>query len=234
MSLTHGPRFIVDGLTWYVDAANPKSYPGTGTTWYDMGSDSADGTLTGGISLVDNAMQFTLNSDHVSFTDVSKLDFGSSNFTLSGWGMIDAAVSGYRGTLMSKWNNGGSPGTNEWLLGFGGTTSARIPRFTIEVGTTSYSAVGTTDAVIGDWYNIVGVRNGNTIYLYLQGELIDSIAVSGTINNISGREVNLGWFEGVSNPGFKGSISMVSAHNRALSAAEIKQNFDAHKGRYGL
>ena len=48
MGLAHSPSIITDGLELCFDAANTKSYPGSGTTWTDMGSKGIDGTLTNG------------------------------------------------------------------------------------------------------------------------------------------------------------------------------------------
>ena len=36
MAFFHSPKLVTDGLVMYVDAANPRSYPGTGSTWYDL------------------------------------------------------------------------------------------------------------------------------------------------------------------------------------------------------
>ena len=44
----YGSNIVTDGLVFCVDAANPRSYPGTGTTWYDVsaGGNGIDGTLS--------------------------------------------------------------------------------------------------------------------------------------------------------------------------------------------
>ena len=46
MSLSHNPRIVTSGLVMLLDAANPKSYPGTGTTWSDLSGNGNNGTLT--------------------------------------------------------------------------------------------------------------------------------------------------------------------------------------------
>ena len=45
MSLSHSPKIVTDGLVFCLDAANPRSYPKSGTTWSDL-KGSIDGTLT--------------------------------------------------------------------------------------------------------------------------------------------------------------------------------------------
>ena len=47
MAFNYSPKIVTDGLVFAVDAANKKSYPGSGTTWTDLAG-SNDGTLTNG------------------------------------------------------------------------------------------------------------------------------------------------------------------------------------------
>ena len=45
MAINAGPKIVEDGLIFYLDAANPRSYDGAGTTWTDLTTDKANGTL---------------------------------------------------------------------------------------------------------------------------------------------------------------------------------------------
>lgn len=47
MALGHSPQIVRDGLVLYLDAANPKSYSGSGTTWYDLTGNNNNATLNG-------------------------------------------------------------------------------------------------------------------------------------------------------------------------------------------
>ncbi len=75
MSLHHSPRIVTDGLVLYLDAANPKSYPGTGTSWYDLSGNGNNGTLVNGIGYDSN------NRGSMVFDGVD--DFISINYTNS-------------------------------------------------------------------------------------------------------------------------------------------------------
>ena len=44
MALAHSPKIVTDGLVLCLDAGNPKSYPGSGTTWYDLSGNGNNGT----------------------------------------------------------------------------------------------------------------------------------------------------------------------------------------------
>ena len=48
MAFRYSPKIVTDGLVLSVDAANKKSYPGSGTTWYDLSGNAINGTLTNG------------------------------------------------------------------------------------------------------------------------------------------------------------------------------------------
>ena len=61
MSLAHSPSIVMNGLILCLDAANPKSYPGTGTTWYDLSGNGAHGTVNGTVSFVSGDSQSYFN-----------------------------------------------------------------------------------------------------------------------------------------------------------------------------
>ena len=64
MALAHSPKIVTDGLVLCLDAANPKSYPGSGTTWTDLSGNGNNGTLVNGASYnsVNNGV-FVLDAD---------------------------------------------------------------------------------------------------------------------------------------------------------------------------
>jgi hypothetical protein len=49
MALSHSPKIITDGLVLCLDAGNPKSYPGSGTTWTDLSGNGNNGSLENGV-----------------------------------------------------------------------------------------------------------------------------------------------------------------------------------------
>ena len=79
----HG--IVTDGLKLWLDASNPASYPGSGTTWYDLSGNSDNATLYGPILFEDNALKFngTNNSTYVMTT--LKSNYIISDFTFSIW-----------------------------------------------------------------------------------------------------------------------------------------------------
>ena len=71
MSLSRGPKIVTNGLVLYLDAANKKSYPGSGTTWTDLSGNNNTGTLTNGPTFDSNnggSIVFDGTNDYVSNT----------------------------------------------------------------------------------------------------------------------------------------------------------------------
>jgi hypothetical protein len=85
MGLGHSPSIVRDGLVLYLDAANPKSYPGSGTTWFDlMGSNN--GTFINGATHNSNNLGGVLLDgvdDYVSLSNPQTLNPGSNSFTVN-------------------------------------------------------------------------------------------------------------------------------------------------------
>ena len=85
---------------------------------------------------------------------------------------------------------------------------------------------------LGLWYKLDFVRNGNTIYFYLNGIFSQSISFTADIQPSS--NILIGSSQHAGNQYFNGNISQFLIYNRALSASEVLQNYNAIKGRYGL
>lgn len=237
-----GPNVFSNSLIGFWDAANSTSYPGSGSTWYDLTENGNHATLGGAVAYSSDdlgKMSFGNAGDVVTFPDVSLFDFGANNFTVGGWfylaGSWDTTNGGRRGHFLTKWNTGAQDGTNEWFLGVAGGQTQRYPTFTIEGGTTSYQIQTASNISVPAWYHFVGVRETNTTKLYINGELEGSRDVTGvTVNTVAARQMKLGVIDGTSNAGFYRDIPLVYVFNRDLSGGEVKQLFNAHRGRYGI
>src|SRR4030067_286966 len=109
-------------------------------------------------------------------------------------------ASNYESIVISKWNTGGSAGTNEWTLGMNWhvTGTDWYPGFAVEIGKTTYSVTHTTQGNANEELFVAGVRQGTKIYIYrslpVSKSLVSNSAVcgSGSINNVAGRVGTLG------------------------------------------
>jgi hypothetical protein len=218
MGINYNPRIVTDGLVLALDAGNIKSYPGSGTNWTDLIGSGNNGTLTNGPTYTNTSggsIVFDGTNDNVSI-GTNGFSFGSSPGTLSAWAATRDRTSAR--TIVSY----GSSVTNQArFLGVGQSN------FYFSGYGTSISASGiSTDT----WFNLVGVYDGTNASMYVNGALVAGPTDRSSWNTIVG---NAGIGKNVSNNEYwSGDVAQVSIYNRALSAAEIQQNYNALKGRY--
>ena len=238
MALSHSPKIVTDGLVLCLDAGNPKSYPGSGTTWTDLSGNGNNGTLTNGptySSANGGSVSFDGSDDYISMpfetilNDCSieiwfkatstrsyqyllsignEVDY-SYSFSLD---INDPDSSGFAQTMWVFWNSGGSP----------------------------YSVIPKT-GTYGDWNDstwrhYVFTRSSTTNH-YMNGSLVTNVSRSGDqttqFGNGSGYKLKIG-VSHVNWAYFPGNISSVKIYNRALTAAEVQQNFNATRSRYSI
>ncbi len=216
-------RIITDGLVLCLDAANPKSYGGSGTTWTDLSGRGNTGTLVNGVgysSANKGSLVFDGVDDDVSITSYQLSTSNSSDpYTLSAW--INRTGITTVGGIITQYSNGSSANR----FGFRENNSKLSWwKGGIDI------AVSASNIPTNVWKYVVGVKRvDNSVSIYL-----DSIEVGTGTDNLyfENATLKIGRF-GIVAP-FNGNISQVSIYNRALSAAEIKQNYNATKSRYGL
>ena len=246
MSLSHSPKIVTDGLVLCLDAANPRSYPKSGTTWSDL-TGSENGTLTNMDAAnfsSDNRgiLSFDGSNEIVSFSDKDKYSFGDYNsdypFTLETFFNCSNVSSGafFKG-LIGK-DNGSS---REWaLLIVSGTSKVRV--FIKNRGGGDQQSIDTTSTISNNtWYHAVATYDGSGgssaytgLKLYINGVFESPtstfaqgyVAMSNTSANLT-----VGNYFGSSNY-FNGKIATTRIYNRALTADEVRQNYNATKRRF--
>lgn len=216
MSLGHGASIVRNGLMLHLDAINSKSYPGSGTTWYDLSKNSNNSTLLNGAALGSGAnwMSFDGTNDYV--------DTGMTAATL---GMYDAP---YTAEAVFR-----IPNLSGDKMVFGTPTTATrlgmhhgVRNSTFYFGHYGADAAGGT-AQINTWYHVCWVWSANVASIYVNSTLVASAAAASFLGTDN---IRIGSSWGV----FTGDIAIAKIYNRALSSIEIKQNFEALRGRYGI
>mgnify|MGYP001185371486 CR=1 FL=1 len=220
MGLTHSPRIVTDGLVLCVDAANARSYPGTGTTWTDLKGGN-NGTLTNGPTFSgDNrgSLVFDGTDDLVnlstSFLDVS----ANQGLTISVW-IKTTDSSGNIFTYVLS-------GTSDFFF----TVDSNALKFELTTysgkSVTQTTATGTSNIADGDWHLLVGTRDSTGVFrVYVDGVLEDTSSSSPQSGALSANTSSL-----CSN--LASNCSLFCAYDRELTADEIRQNYLATKGRY--
>ena len=237
MAFNYSPKIVTDGLVLYLDAANPRSYASSSTSWLDLSRGENNGGLVNGPtfnSANGGSIVFDGVDDYVLTSVVSLNSFG---FTMNMWFKFQTS-SGIR-----------------FLLDFQGATPNN--RVAIYMDTSNKLILDDRDGPIvpgGDisaiqsnstispnvWINLTATINrnlgaGNEDNFFINGTPIASSYLYS--DNLNTAYVSNPFYIGnVSGSGFpyKGDIASTQIYNRALSAQEILQNYNALKGRYGL
>ena len=237
MGVYGGPEVAEDGLVLCLDAGNPKSYPGSGTTWTDLSGNNNHGTLVNGVSYTENnrgALVFDGSNDYIS-TQNYDLDFGTQSFSLCALVNSNSISSAQK--IINKGQSTSFPsGTVGYSIRFFNSAA----RFSVWDGT-NLANISSSTLQSNTWYHIVGVCNRTTgsSDLYINGLLINSANIQ-SLGSISIPEAeltigNLGRGSyGVDNEFFNGKLSNVQIYNKILTSQEVQQNFNALRGRFGI
>jgi len=228
MGTSYNANIVTDGLVLCLDAANPRSYPGSGTTWYDLSGNGHNGTLVNGVGFNSGergSMTFDGTNDRINFATSPKFDFGTGNFTIEIWYNIQ-----YHTTYHHFWTFG-----NQYHLAFkvnrpnSGDTTIYV--YAGNNGPSSFGTISAT-ATLNTWQMANLVRDGDNASIYVDAD--NKGTKTGWLNADIDGSTNagaIGW--GWSSEYTKGNIAQVKIFNKALSSDEITQNYNATRGRYG-
>jgi len=233
MGIRRGPNIVRDGLVFAVDAANPTSYPGSGTIWKDQTVNQNNGTLTNGPTFDSGnggSIVFDGSNDYVDCGNIDDIK-NASQVSISIWTYIDDIS--FRILLGQNLISG----TDQFQLYYWNANTLYIWIKSGNVGTVSY--VNTSSIVnINQWYNFTLVfdgtlTNNDRAKLYLNGgnDIITNRGTMPTTFTNSSESFLIG--RGL-NGYFDGRMSNTQIYNRALSTEEVTQNYNALKGRFGL
>ena len=223
-------KIVTDGLVLCLDAADQTSYPTTGTTWFDLAG-SNNGTLTNGPTFNSSNggnIVFDGTNDYVNLTTATNLGISnvSTSFTISTWFKTSGPGEYY---LFDNYD--GSPQD----------ISFRVDNGKFEVYLMGSNGVGFNAVQFGSgynngiWTNFTLIWNGSdTIIPYANGINIGSSTQSGMMGNFDSDSAFQIGARPTLTSYFLGSIAATRIYNRALSAQEVLQNYNAQKGRFGL
>jgi hypothetical protein len=220
-----GQNIVTNGLVLNLDSANKDSYPGTGTTWYDLSGNGNNATVEsnvsfnssygGGLTTLNNAINAnqsiygTFNLSSANYTwEIWYTNNGSQGGDASGFGVTDAS-----GVSSNGFRANSNSSVQQWV---GGSLT-----------------VGQTISTANTPKQVVLRRSGTTFNSFSNGVLIDTDTAASTSATFVNYSMNCSGCT-ASNNGWNGTYYIVRMYNRALSDAEILQNYNAQKIRFGL
>lgn len=218
MGLNHSPSIVRDGLVLHLDAANKKSYPGTGSTWNDLSGNGSNSTLVNG------AVFNSSNAGSIVFDGVD--DYVSTNFIGSSSSFSCEVF--LKPTNVSK---------DQMYAGYS-SIAAFYFRILGSRAFTSISANGqrtlthSQTLLNNNYYHIVSIYNGVELKIYVNNSLTSGTAINQPLFGSGITRIGR-WLDG-DQRSFVGNIYAFKFYNRELSATEVKQNFDALRGRFGI
>jgi hypothetical protein len=243
MAFSYSPKIVTDGLVLYLDAANSYSYVSGSLKWNDLSRSQTSGSLqnspgynsgNGGSIVFDGVDDYVLNSTLTPLI--------TNQLTISVW--FFATDVSTDNMIVSSEN---STTTNSRFILFQDKVafiSGRVNTYTFIPGDSTTGNIrmefASNSEVLNQWVNITGTFIANSatgLRGYKNGiEDPNSPINASTVNPLS---YNGPLYIGTRNPDsnqryFDGRIGIVQVYNRALSASEILQNYNAQKSRFGL
>ena len=221
-NIDYGP-IITDGLVLNVDAGFTPSYPTIGTTWYDVSSGGNNGTLTNGATFnsVDGGSIVFDGVDDEVVLPINSI-FNTPSVTFEVWANLQEIND--RHILYVNWTaNALEVNSDRSVVMFNYSNTAG------QVGSQTTSGAINWNV----WTHFVGTYDDSsqTLRTYINGVLLATrTSTPSTVYSVYVHKISGTNFGGE----VKGKISITRHYNRALSASEILQNYNALKGRYGL
>jgi hypothetical protein len=238
MAHFHSPRIVTDGLVLALDAANTKSYPGSGTTWFDRSGNGNNGTLVNGPTFSSG------NGGSISFDGIN--DQGS----------LPTLSSTSNGFSISLWINSGrwalpecpcanTSGIVDWSTDYWNyaaiVANTGGPYFVIynQSASPTGATVGFGVSTINTWFHLTatfGPSPGGTLRTYTNGVFYGSNGLPGLGGEftVTAAPSICAYNRHCGNCYLDANVSQVQIYNRALTASEVLQNYNATKGRFGL
>ena len=229
-------KIVTDSLFFCTDAANTKSYSGSGTTWSDISGKGFTGTLTNmtasnHTSGVSGYFTFDGTNESVSFSGSAKVSIPP--LTISAWIKRDGNQDSWASPITGRQT---SPSSH--CFNFNVYNNDEL-RHNWENQSASWNYDASITIPNNEWVMcaVSVTSSAATLYMFkLDGTISSATNTtthnSGTFPYDAAGEFNIGQDNNGGSRYFDGDVSMGLVYSRALSQTELKQNFDATKHRY--
>ena len=211
--------YVTDGLIYHLDASNPTSYSGSGSTiWSDLSSSYAHGKLYSGAAFTSEnggGISFDGTDDYFT-TDTATAFNGLTTMSAEITFKLTGSISGYKHIINKPLNtNGGT-----WALYPGSFTNKLTWYLNADGNSMSYS-----DVVVNKTYHYAMTYDLLSVKTFVNGTLVSSVPYTSSLSYDNAKPVNIGRFDTTNYLGPNVNVYNVKVYSRALSSTEIKQNY---------
>lgn len=219
-----GNGIVTSGLVLCLDAANPRSYVSGSTEWSDLTSNRNNSTLNNGPTFSNangGILVFDGTDDYAEIQHNSLLN-PSLSMTLSAW--INIKVFESNMAICGKGTQ--TPGSGGFDFRINTNSQLNLVKYFITDQTVNIPTL-----IVNTWYNISAVQSSTRVDYYINGNSV------GFYSNSSAYQTNNTTFKIALDRTtiyMRADIPQIAFYNRALSAAEILQNYNSTKARFGL
>lgn len=221
-----GPNTITNGLVFAFDPMNRNSYR-TGTACYDLTGNSTTGEAVNSPTFNAAGYFSFVTDDYIRFTNSTALD--NQTFTVEVW------VRTNNTTQNGFWFEKGEVNTQYSLFQEGTAIRCRVNIS----GTGIINTISPTTATYmntTNWYQVAFTFTSGSQVCYINGDVAGTGTTSGTVStNAGGMSIGAyGGYTGAKGYYYNGDQSITRVYNRVLTQEEVKQNFNAHRRRFGV
>ena len=217
---------VQQGLVLNLDAGNPYSYAGAGTTIYDVSPTALSWTINNATYNSSDPKYFSYNGSNSWLQSSTSAAYDSQTITMECWCYPNTLSQ--EGFLFEK----GSVNTQYSM--FLSLTAFYFRTIGGTINNQDLTFASSTYLTANVWNHITCTYNGSIKIIYVNGVQVASVAASGTLNTGQINQYIGKYGDAGNNYPFNGRIAESRVYNIALSAAQVLQNYNATKGRFGL
>lgn len=229
MGIQRGPKIVTSGLVLALDAANKNSYVSGSKNVFDLAGTSVTGSLKNGVGFSNtNVGNFVFDGTN-DFVNCGTGLSQAGSFTISAWFKRNGTGTG----IICSRTEGPATYKQNYVLFVSSSNAVGFSQ-----SSDSYKRImSTTSTANNTWYEVTGTYDTttNTMRLYVNGVSENSTTLVTDPPTDGSQYFLLGASDGTSPANWlKGSVASVKLYNRLLSAAEVLQNYNATRARFGL
>jgi hypothetical protein len=262
MGFKFGGQSALNDLALYLDASNPISYPGSGNVWFDISGRSNHFNLQGSPTISGSALTFNTipgSNQYATANNTTIGDFGTGSFTIEYVANFPTTHPPNFSAILSNnhgaFHSAGSPGLAGYSLGIGNQTYFQDNGFRANSNSEQFGADDTNRPLKNQiTHQVYTIQRGPTNVDTVTGKLYKNSSLTTTItydmgptrflarglppegnSNISNTSFTLHLMRAAANPYYAtGSVYLIKMYNRVLTQAEVTNNYNIIRSKYGI